>query len=133
LLAGHFVRKAAARFAKTVPVLSKDVLVELSRYSFPGNVRELENIMERAVALCQGRSLRLADLPPDLLYQSTAVEPPPAGGNPVEIKDLEMGHIAKVYQDTGYNQTETARRLGISRTTLWRRLRRLTPKAAKPR
>jgi DNA-binding NtrC family response regulator len=131
LLAGHFVRKAAARFAKTVPVLSKDVLVELSRYSFPGNVRELENIMERAVALCQGRSLRLADLPPDLLYQSTAVEPPPAGGTPVEIKDLEMGHIAKVYQDTGYNQTETARRLGISRTTLWRRLRRLTPKAAK--
>ncbi len=64
LLAVHFVRKAAARFGKIVPALSKEVLTELARYSFPGNVRELENIMERAVALCQGRSLRLADLPP---------------------------------------------------------------------
>ncbi len=44
-----------------------------------------------------------------------------------------MGHIAKVYQETGYNQTETARRLGISRTTLWRRLRNLTPKVPKVR
>jgi DNA-binding NtrC family response regulator len=124
LLAGHFVRKAASRFGKSAPVLSRDVLAELSRYSFPGNVRELENIMERAVALCQGRSLRLADLPPDILYQTTHVEPAPPAGAAMEIKDLEMGHIARVYQETGYNQTETARRLGISRTTLWRRLRR---------
>jgi len=133
LLAVHFVRKAAVRFGKSVPALSKEVLAELSRYSFPGNVRELENIMERAVALCQGRSLRLADLPPDILYLSGTAEQAPPGAAPVEIKDLEMGHIAKVYQDTGYNQTETARRLGISRTTLWRRLRQLTPKAPKVR
>jgi len=133
LLAMHFVRKAAARFGKNAPTLSKEVLAELARYSFPGNVRELENIMERAVALCQGRSLRLADLPPDILYLSSSVEQVPSGAAPVEIKDLEMGHIAKVYQETGYNQTETAKRLGISRTTLWRRLRKLTPKVPNSR
>ncbi len=124
LLAAHFLRKAATRFGKTPPAVSKEVLTELSRYSFPGNVRELEKIIERAVALSQGKTLRLTDLPPDILYQ-TAVLGQPVAAKPVEIKDLEMGHIAKVYQDTGYNQTETARRLGISRTTLWRRLRKL--------
>ena len=127
LLADHFVSKAAARFGKKAPVLSKDVLAELGRYSFPGNVRELENIIERAVALCQGRSLRLADLPPDILSQGAVRTSRPESA-PVEIKDLEMDHIAKVYQNTGYNQTETARRLGISRTTLWRRLRTLNQK-----
>ncbi|HSH12681.1 MAG TPA: sigma-54 dependent transcriptional regulator, partial [Desulfurivibrionaceae bacterium] len=53
LLAGHFVRKSAARFGKATPTLGKEVLAELARYSFPGNVRELENIIERAVALSQ--------------------------------------------------------------------------------
>ncbi|MBU0676024.1 MAG: sigma-54 dependent transcriptional regulator [Proteobacteria bacterium] len=127
LLAGHFVRKAAARFSKKVPILSKDVLSELARYSFPGNVRELENIMERAVALCQGNTLKLANLPPDMLYQTGIVEQPQTAPDSVEIKDLEMSHISKVYRETGYNQTETARRLGISRTTLWRRLRNISP------
>jgi DNA-binding NtrC family response regulator len=125
LLADHFLRKSAARFGKPVPLLSKEVLAELARYSFPGNVRELENIIERAVALCQGKSLKLADLPPDILYLTSAMEQPAPESLPVEIKDLEMGHIARIYRETGYNQTETARRLGISRTTLWRRLRKL--------
>jgi len=125
LLAGHFVRKSATRFGKPTPMLGKEILAELARYSFPGNVRELENIIERAVALSQGKSLKLIDLPPDILYQTTGLgQTPVADTNALEMKDLEMGHIARVYQDTGYNQTETARRLGISRTTLWRRLRK---------
>lgn len=133
LLAGHFVRKSAARFGKPAPALGKEVLAELARYSFPGNVRELENIIERAVALSQGKSLKLADLPPDILYHTTGTEQPVAATEALEIKDLEMGHIARVYQDTGYNQTETARRLGISRTTLWRRLRKLDDKISRGR
>jgi DNA-binding NtrC family response regulator len=133
LLAGHFVRKAANRFGKHVPQLSKEVLAELSRYSFPGNVRELENIVERAVALSQGTSLKLADLPPDILYQTSVTGQPSLPSTPVEIKDMEMDHIARVYHDTGYNQTETARRLGISRTTLWRRLSKLGARIPKGR
>jgi len=125
LLAAHFVKKAATSFGKRPPQVGQDVLAELSRYDFPGNVRELENIMERAVALCEGKTLRLADLPPDLLCQAVdQAKAEPAA--PVGIKDLEMQHIVKVYRETGYNQSETARRLGISRTTLWRRLRRLS-------
>jgi len=134
LLAGHFVRKSAARFGKNTPTLGKEILAELARYSFPGNVRELENIIERAVALSQGRSLKLVDLPPDILYQTTTIgQPPMADTGALEMKDLEMGHIARVYQDTGYNQTETARRLGISRTTLWRRLRKIDGKISRER
>jgi DNA-binding NtrC family response regulator len=133
LLAGHFVRKSAGRFGKATPTLGKEVLAELARYSFPGNVRELENIIERAVALSQGRTLKLVDLPPDILYQTTGIGQAVAATEALEMKDLEMGHIARVYQDTGYNQTETARRLGISRTTLWRRLRKIDSKISRTR
>lgn len=123
LLAAYFINKAATRFGKAVPIPDQDVLPELRRYTFPGNVRELENIMERAVALCQGGTLKLTDLPPDLLGQTAKQGGKASAETPLVIKDLETIHIAKVYQETGYNQSETARRLGISRTTLWRRLR----------
>jgi len=127
LLVEHFVNKSSVRFNKTVRRVSKDVIKELEQYSFPGNVRELENIIERAVALCPGKTLRLADLPPDILcLKSIRVDPQPTALP--GIKELEMDHISKVYQETGFNQTETARRLGISRTTLWRRLRECTSK-----
>lgn len=125
LLATHFVNKAAKRFGKTPPLTGKEVLVELQRYSFPGNVRELENIMERSVALCEGEVVRITDLPPDVLCQTADNSAELAPGKPLEIKELEMDHIGMVYRETGYNQSETARRLGISRTTLWRRLRQI--------
>jgi DNA-binding NtrC family response regulator len=127
LLVEHFVNKASARFNKTVRRVDKDVIDELEQYTFPGNVRELENIIERAVALCPRKTLRLADLPPDILcLKSIRIAPQPTALP--GIKELEKDHISKVYQDTGFNQTETARRLGISRTTLWRRLRECTAK-----
>ena len=128
-LATHFANKAAERFGKPSLVILPEVLDILASYTFPGNVRELEHIMERAVALNQDATLRLSDLPPDIVWGSSATNRADKKSQP--LKDLEMDHILEVYKKCDYNQTETAKKLGISRTTLWRKIRKLQQKPSK--
>jgi len=123
LLVEHFVSAIAKQFGKPfVPEISENFLEAMAAYPFPGNVRELQNIVERAVALAREDVLSPRDLPPDLFLSETR----PAASqeqNSHRLKSLEQEHIVEVYRRTGFNQTETARLLGISRTTLWRRLK----------
>jgi DNA-binding NtrC family response regulator len=118
----HFANKLADRFGKKRLTILPEVLDTLSTYSFPGNVRELEHIMERAVALNQDGTMRLNDLPPDIVWGPSSSSGRSVNHS-VPLKDLEMDHILEVYRQCGYNQSETAKKLGISRTTLWRRMR----------
>ena len=126
-LTAHFANKAVKRFGKKSLTILPEFLDTLSSYTFPGNVRELEHIIERAVALNQDSTLRLADLPPDIVWGPTAADNT-IGDGAVPLKDLEMEHILEVYRQCGYNQSDTAKALGISRTTLWRRMRGLQQK-----
>ena len=122
LLVEHFVTLITTQFGKPmVPEISKDFIDALSSYTFPGNVRELQNIVERAVALSHEPVLTGKDLPPDIFF--AGIQPPVPEKNSSHLKALEHEHITEVYRSTGFNQTETARLLGISRTTLWRRLK----------
>ena len=124
LLVEHFVTLITTQFGKPmVPEISKDFIDALSSYTFPGNVRELQNIVERAVALSHEPVLTGKDLPPDIFF--AGIQPPVPEKNSSHLKALEHEHITEVYRSTGFNQTETARLLGISRTTLWRRLKEL--------
>ncbi len=123
LLVEHFVTLIATQFGKSVPEIGADFLASLSSYTFPGNVRELQNIVERAVALSREPVLTARDLPPDIFFAE--IQPPVPEKNASHLKVLEQEHITEVYRRTGFNQTETARLLGISRTTLWRRLKEL--------
>lgn len=127
-LTAHFANKAAERFGKKRLIIQQEVLDVLASYSFPGNVRELEHIMEQAVALNHDGTLRLSDLPPDIVWGPSSTQR--TVKEPVHLKDLEMDHILEVYRQCGYNQTETAKRLGISRTTLWRRMREFQQKSS---
>ncbi|MGC8736336.1 MAG: sigma-54-dependent transcriptional regulator [Dissulfurimicrobium sp.] len=122
-LVNHFVDKAGRKFNKTITSVSSEFLAPLEVYPFPGNVRELENIVERAVALSRGKILGPNDLPPDIFC--VAKDPGVLRAEGYTLKHLEQDHILSIYQRTGYNQSETAKILGISRTTLWRRLREL--------
>jgi len=121
-LANHFARKAAKKFGKAAPVVSRDFVEALMSYPFPGNCRELEHMVERAVALSHKKKLTAQDLPPDLwLIQ----EPETRKKAAAPLKNMELDYIYDAYKKTGFNQTETAKILGISRTTLWRKLRKM--------
>ncbi|MBU0664820.1 MAG: sigma-54 dependent transcriptional regulator [Proteobacteria bacterium] len=123
LLIQHFVTLIATQFGKPVPEITSSFIDTLSSYSFPGNIRELQNIVERAVALAREPILTAKALPSDLFFSEIRPLPPENAGN--QLKFLEQEHIYEVYRRTGFNQTETAHQLGISRTTLWRRLKAL--------
>jgi DNA-binding NtrC family response regulator len=123
LLACHFLLKHAALMGKGVAELAPDALDLLRAYDFPGNVRELENIIERGVALTTGHSIEPAQLPDDLRELSIRTFRKKAGRIP-SLEAQEQDYITWVLQEAGGNQTLAAQMLGIDRVSLWRKLKR---------
>ncbi len=121
LLVKHFVQKYTKPFGKKVTRVAPEVMEVLMHYHFPGNVRELENIIQRAVALAEGDTITVAELPPDLQeLRIDALE----GERLPSMEEVERQHIARVLAKTGYNKTLTSRILKIPRTTLWRKMKK---------
>ena len=107
------------------PRLSKVALAELERYDFPGNVRELENILERAVALCASKEIQPDDL---RLTPARQAEEAPAGGRwplPDYLDRVERDAILEALEKTRFNRTAAARLLGITFRALRYRMERL--------
>jgi len=123
LLAHHFLAKHAALMGKEVTELAADTLDLLRAYDFPGNVRELENIIERGVALATGHCIDPAQLPDDLRDLSIRTFRKKAGRIPT-LDEQEQDYINWVLQEAGGNQTSAAQILGIDRVSLWRKLKR---------
>jgi DNA-binding NtrC family response regulator len=122
LLVEHFLRKYAPAFGKKISGVSSEVLEVLSQYPFPGNVRELGNIVERAVALTDEAEIGLHDLPSDLRELTmSSLE----GQAWPSLEEQERTYIAKVLALTDGHKARAAEILGIPRTTLWRKLKRL--------
>ena len=121
LLADHFLTTFNARFGKEVASISSQAMEVLTQYNYPGNVRELENIIQRAVALADGEVIGLRELPPDLLNLTFSNLGTP-GLLPLE--EVEKRHILHVLEATGNNKGLASSILGIPRTTLWRRLKK---------
>ncbi|MBW2659517.1 MAG: sigma-54-dependent Fis family transcriptional regulator [Deltaproteobacteria bacterium] len=122
LLCAYFIDKFNLAFNKKVKKLSPQTLELLNRYHYPGNVRELENIIQRAVALAEGTTIHLRDLPARLTQDKPWHF---ADEKLLSMDDMEKGHILKVLNSTGFNKTETCSILKLSRTTLWRRMKKL--------
>ena len=123
LLAQHFLLKHASTMGKEVNELADDALDLLRSYDFPGNVRELENIIERGVALTTASSIAAAHLPDDLRELSIRTFRKKAGRIPT-LEQQEQDYIGWVLQEAGGNQTLAAQILGIDRVSLWRKLKR---------
>ncbi|MEQ1503034.1 MAG: sigma-54 dependent transcriptional regulator [Myxococcota bacterium] len=122
LLVEHFLRRFDARLGKHVARVAPDALAALLEYGWPGNIRELENLMERAVLLAEGDTIGLADLP-GLRGPSG---PPSEELDELDLKEyvrvhtarLERARIQRVLEAEDGNVTRAARRLGISRKSL---------------
>lgn len=115
-LAKHFVAVFAAKTNKPVPVLQKEYLEALQQYGWPGNIRELKNVIERSVILENGNELTTSTLPFNMQHAADAKS------SSFELAVVEKQHIQKVLQHTNGNKTETARLLGIGLTTLYRKI-----------
>ena len=123
LLAYHFLKKFADAQSKGVQKISDEVMDILMAYEFPGNVRELENIIERAVALCEGDTVQPNHLPPDL-QQFTLRVHRPRQREFLTLEDQEKEYISWVLRKTKGNKTKAAEILGIDRVSLWRKLKK---------
>ncbi len=123
LLAQYFLDRAAGVMGRTVRAISDEALVLLKRYDFPGNVRELENIVERGVALCQGDTLEAAHLPDDLRDLGIRAFRR-REGRVASLEEQEREYIQWVLEEAHGNQTLAAQMLGIDRVSLWRKLKR---------
>ncbi|MCB9476821.1 MAG: sigma 54-interacting transcriptional regulator [Deltaproteobacteria bacterium] len=133
LLAGHYLRLVSERTGRGPKRLSEDALRVMMDYPWPGNVRELINAVEYAVAVSQGEFIRPDDLPRHLIEAPAVVLPSPASATfpttppapPPSLKSDEREFIRQALIDHAFHREATAKALGMSRSTLWRKMREL--------
>lgn len=131
LLIKHFMEKYNAEYNKNVAAIADDVIATLVNYDYPGNVRELSNIVKHAIIFSEKGTITKADLPSGmptqaLLTASRAGEAEKGeilGGDFETIAGMEKRLIAETLKKTGDNHTVAAKKLGISRSTLWRKMK----------
>ena len=121
-LAGHLLEQASERAGVGPRRLEPDAAKALLGHHWPGNVRELENVLERAVALSQATEILLGDLPPSLLTPRSGDVLAAAARRQMTLSDIEREYILHVLDEEAGNKTRTARRLGLDRKTLYRKL-----------
>ena len=118
LLVEHFLAELSP--GRRPPGIARDALRRLMDHPWPGNVRELRNAIEHAMVTVQGDLISLLDLPPEI-----RAHPAAGAGAPVPDASAEADRLRAALVQTGGNRSAAARRLGISRVTLWKRLRAL--------
>jgi transcriptional regulator with PAS, ATPase and Fis domain len=117
----YFLKQYAAKHARKVEHVSQPALAILKAYEYPGNARELANVIERAVIVATGRLIEEQDLPAGL---SAAVTAQQQREKPRSLAEMEAAYITELLAATGGNKTECARILGISRKNLYEKIAR---------
>ena len=134
MLANYFLNKIVKDLRREIPVISGDAMKYLMEYSYPGNIRELKNMIERMVILCNDRNIDVEDLPLEIKMKSDTVENKTViGVGPLKnileqeiyaLDEVEKVVIAMALQKTRWNKQETYKLLGIGRTTLYEKIRK---------
>lgn len=112
LLVNHFIEKYSKMYSRRIKGISSEAMKLLLSYNFPGNVRELENLIERAVITCRGSVIN----PEDIHIEMDSMP---------FVKEEEIERIRQVLEQTGGNRSLAAKILGMHRTTLWRKMKEL--------
>ncbi len=146
LLVEHFIKKANRESGRGITGISRDALKALMDYYWPGNIRELENAIERSVILCEGSEIQREDLcPPILEYQTQMLlqekeeqetsdtlsakleqqeEQQTFDTPPMKLEQIEKESIIHALTESRFRRGETAKKLGINRKTLYRKMKR---------
>ncbi len=126
LLSGYFLERYSKKTGKSIKGFTPEAQTLLMRHDYPGNVRELESAVQRAVTMSDSSIITPSDLPPTLSQPRML-----AGGGPRDsgkdhwsLEEVEREHIVRVLARHKGNLVHTATQLGISRTTLWRKMKR---------
>ena len=117
MLAAHFVRKFGERMSKRISKIPQRTMDSLMRYAWPGNIRELQNLIERAVILTNGDVLQMPPLPSCI----------PIRTEPMTLVEAERDHILRVLEESNWvvgGKSGAAARLGVARTTLMSKMRK---------
>ncbi|MBD3393393.1 MAG: PAS domain-containing protein [Chitinivibrionales bacterium] len=122
LLADHFIEHFNNVYEKDIEGLSDHALAVLMNHDFPGNVRELQNIIEHAFIMCPAATIMPEHLPRQIAPSGS---PAISGPGPVDVKEFERQHIQNALEQNRYSRQKTARQLGMHTATLWRKMKKL--------
>lgn len=124
LLARHFVEQVSRARGKSVDGIARDALEAMVRYPWPGNVRELHNAIEYAMVVQRGDTIGLLDLPEDVRGRSHGSSASFGQSPRTPDEEAERMRIQSALDEHGWNRSRTAESLGVSRVTLWKKIRR---------
>jgi Nif-specific regulatory protein len=127
LLANYFLARVSSRSGQNAKTLSDDAIRALMEYHWPGNIRELQNTVERTVILSQGDQIQADDIRLSALELPKAIaqtEQPVRTDPEQSLEEIEQQHILTVLEETGWNKSKAAQILGIERSTLDRKLKK---------
>ena len=126
ILIGHILRRLCAARGARLPEVSEKVMEILLNYSYPGNVRELENILEHTLIICQERTVHPRHLPEYLqVYHAARNAAPPGRLKHLDVSDeKERQILISMLQHHNWHRSKTAKALGMDRTTLWRKIKK---------
>ena len=122
LLVDHLMAKFNRIQGKEIEGVSQEVMAQLMEYEYPGNIRELENIIEQAFVLCRGRLIELHHLPAELRPSNPSGY---GGSNPMSLRSMEKLLISEALRRHKGSRSKTARQLGINPSTLYRKMKAL--------
>lgn len=115
MLVDHFIKKYCTAMSRDIIPIEQSALRQLEEFEFPGNVRELENMIERAIVIGNGKAIRLRDLPVGKERQTTQIE---------SLDELEKKHIMQILAKYEWNISRSAKALKVDRVTLYNKIKK---------
>ncbi|MGQ9644800.1 MAG: sigma-54 interaction domain-containing protein, partial [Ignavibacterium sp.] len=125
LIINHFIESFNKKFKKNIKQFSSSAFDILMEYNWPGNIRELENVIEHCFVICTGDIIQVECLPKRLREQKFKGAVPSDSNSKKGFKDAERELILSILEKNNHNRTKTAKELNINPSTLWRKMKNL--------